>query len=352
MRRALAALVVLASLLTCASARAGDAAPTARLSVSPGRLSYLGGRVALSWSSTHAKSCVLSAKPRFWPKRKSARVRCTGRLNRALRPASRAGRWTFTLRATSAAGHVTVVRRTLVRRAPPFLVSANWAGYLVRSTSPVTAVSGDFTVPRLDCRGTNNSGESMWVGIGGAGGSTGDLLQTGVRSNCILGTQEVNPGWWAEFPAYRETDFDSTFVSAGDSIRATVSRNADGSWTTRLDDLTAGVSGVMSTGGSYGTVRDSSPTVWLEREGSASTVSYAGGYTAEWILEDFYEGLGRLAPLARFGRVSFTGLSTSLPSWALTPDEELGIGDFGGRLWAAPSGPDASGRGFSVTYTG
>jgi hypothetical protein len=239
-----------------------------------------------------------------------------------------------------------------VLRAPPFLVSANWSGYVVPSSDPVTEVSGEFTVPKLDCRRTSNSGESMWVGIGGAGGATGDLLQTGVRSNCILGSQDVNPGWWAEFPAYRETDFDSRFVSASDSIRATVSRNSDGSWTTRLDDLSTGVSGVMSTGGSYGTISDSSPTVWLDKEGSAAHVSYSGGYTAEWILEDFYQGNGELATLADFGSVAFTALTTSLPSWGLSGDEQVGIGDQDGRLWAAPSGPDSSGRGFSVSYTG
>jgi hypothetical protein len=352
--RALAALVVVAGLLTCAPARGATRSlpPVARLSVSPARVSYLGGRVSFAWSSARAMTCVLSARPRFWPRRKSARVPCHGRLSRTLRPASHARRWTFTFRARNARGQVAVVKRRFVLRAPPFLVSANWSGYVVPSSTLVTEVSGEFTVPKLDCRRTPESGVSMWVGIGGVGGSSGNLLQTGVRSNCILGSQDVNPGWWAEFPAFRETTFDSTVVSAGDSVRATVSRNSDGSWTTRLDDLSTGISGVMTTGGSYGTVRDSSPTVWLDREGSASRVSYASGYTAEWILEDFYQGNGRLATLADFGSTAFTGVSTSIPSWGLTTAEQVGIGDFGGRLWAAPSGPDSSGRGFSISYTG
>jgi hypothetical protein len=92
--------------------------------------------------------------------------------------------------------------------------------------------------------------------------------------------------------------------------------------------------------------------VWLDKEGGAAHVSYSGGYTAEWILEDFYQGNGELATLADFGSVAFTALTTSLPSWGLSGDEQVGIGDQDGRLWAAPSGPDSSGRGFSVSYTG
>ena len=354
MGRALA-LVVLAGLLTCAPASGSGAAtprPKAHLSISPARLSYLGGRVSLTWSSAHAKTCTLSAEPRLWLGRVRRRVRCNGRLSQAVHAGSFAAHWTLTLAARDASGRVAVARRKLVLRAPPFLVSANWSGYFVPSDNVVTEVSGQFTVPKLECDGVRTAGESTWVGIGGAGKAAGALLQTGVRSVCVSGTQFANPGWWAEFPKYPEVDFASRFVSAGDSMRATVSRNPDGSWTTRLDDLTTGISGVMTTGKSYGTVRDSNPSVWLDEEGSAAGVSYSGGYTAEWIVEAFEQADMPLVPLADFGSIAFSGLTASPPSWGLTANERVGLGDADGNLWAAPSKPDSSGRGFSVSYTG
>ena len=233
---------------------------------------------------------------------------------------------------------------------PPFTISSNWSGYVVPSTTPVTAVSGRFTVPTLDCNHTPDAGQSEWVGIGGARGSTGDLLQTGVRSDCVGGAQYDHVGWWEEYPESPEIDFKTMSVSPGDAMQASVAQSPNGSWTTRLDDLTKGVSGLMTTGTRYGTVLDSSPTVWLHDEGSAA-VSYSGGYTAEWIVEEFGLSNGSLVPLADFGTIAFTGLTTSLPSWGLTSDEQVGLGDEFGNLYAAPSGPDSSRYGFSVSYT-
>lgn len=325
--------------------------PQAHLSVSPAKLSYLGGRAALTWSTSHATRCTLASSPIFFAGGNPARVRCNGRFRTVLPAADFGGRWTFTFRARNAKGKVAVVRRTLAIRKPPFDVSPNWSGYIVPSTSLVTAVSGTFTIPKLNCRHTKNAGEATWVGIGGAGGSSGELLQTGVRSDCINGVQDNGAAWWEEYPQVPEIDFKTMSVSVGDSMAASVVQNPDGSWATRLDDLTTGVSGLMTTGQSYGTVLDSSPTVWLHEEGSAASVSYAGGYSAEWIVEAF-QSRGVLVPLADFGSVSFTGLTTSVPSWALTGDEQVGLGDNLGFLYAAPSGPDSSHAGFSITFTG
>ena len=326
--------------------------PRARLAVTPGALTYLGGRATIKWSAAHATRCTLSSSPRFWAGKNPARVKCNGRLTPNVAAADFPLKWTFTLRARNAKGQVAKVRRTLVVHKPPFQVSPNWSGYVVPSSTPVTAVSGQFTIPRLNCKHTTNGGVSIWVGIGGAGGSSGELLQTGIRSDCVGGAQYDHVGWWEEYPQLPEIDFHTMSVAPGDSIKASVSQNPDGSWTTRLDDLTTGISGVMTTGQAYGTVLDSSPTVWLHQEGSAAGVTYAGGYTAEWIVEAFALSSGFLIRLADFGSVAFTGLTTSIPSWALTGDEQVGIGDDGGFLYAAPSGPDASQYGFSVTYVG
>jgi len=327
------------------------ARPKARLSITHGSLSYRGGRVKFAISASNATRCALSSKPRFFAGPNPQRVKCRGKQTLTL-PAVAVGlHWSFTFTARNAAGQAAVAKRKLVLAKPPFAVSRNWSGYVVPSSSLVTTVSGRFTVPTLNCTHTTNAGESMWVGIGGGGDSAGDLLQTGVRSDCIGGVQDNNPGWWEEFPALPEKDFSSLSVAAGDSMQATVARNLDGSWTSRLDDLTKGISGVMTTGGDYGTMLDSNWGVWLTEEGVTPAFSYAGGYTAEWIVEDFAFSAGSFVPLADFGRAAFTGLTTSLPSWALTQAEQVGLGA-GPLLLAEPSGPDSSGRGFSVTYIG
>ena len=334
------------------TAAASLARPSAHLSITPGKLGYHGGKVKFVISASGATRCTLSSKPRFFAGPNPQRVKCHGKQTFTF-PAVAVGlHWRFTFAARNATGQVSVAKRTLVLQKPPFDVSRNWSGYIVPASSPVTSVSGTFTVPRLNCKHTKNAGESIWVGIGGAGGGSGDLLQTGVRSDCIKGVQDNNPGWWEKFPPLPETDFESFTIAVGDSMQATVSRNGDGSWTTRLDDLTKGISGVMTTGGDYGTMSDSNPGVWLNDQGPSAALSYGGGSTAEWIVEDFGFSDGSFAPFADFGKVAFSGLTTSLPSsWALTKSEQEGLGA-GALLLAEPSGPDSSGRGFSVTYTG
>src|SRR5205814_5010517 len=134
----------------------------------------------------------------------------------------------FTLRAVGARSRAAVARRSLIFEAPSFTTSTNWSGYAVDSTNMVTAVSGEFNVPILNCTDTPDASESMWVGIGGAGESTGDLLQTGVRSDCVGGVQVENPGWWEEYPEYPSVDFTGMVVSPGDHINASVYRTSVG----------------------------------------------------------------------------------------------------------------------------
>lgn len=326
--------------------------PKARLSITPGKLSYLGGRVKFVVSASHATRCTLSSRPRFFAGPNPHRVKC--RAGQMLKlPAVAAGlRWSFKFEARDARGHVAVATRKLVLRAPPFLTSTNWSGYVVPSSTPVTAVSGRFVVPTLNCSHTSNAPVATWVGIGGAGGGSGDLLQTGVLDFCQGGVQHTDAAWWELVPPLPAQAFNSMTVSPGDAIQATVSRNSDGSWTTRLDDLTTGISGVMTTGEGYGTVLDSNPTVWLDEESTSVPASYAGGDTAEWIVEaPTNAATGSIVPPADFGTLAFTNLTTSLPSWALTSGEQLGLRE-GPLLLAAPSAPDSSGRGFSVSYTG
>ncbi len=196
---------------------------------------------------------------------------------------------------------------------------------------------------------------STWVGIGGddsaVGGSSGALLQTGVTSNCASGAQN-NEAWWELVPTQPNHDFiyENFPVAAGDTITASVYRDASGAWWTRLDDTTTGVSGWMKIGGNWGVGTDVAGVYYTQ--GSAALLSYSGGYTAEWVIEDYTETDGQtLEPFADFGTVSFTNLQTSAPDWYLTPQDGIAIADSNGNVLATPSPPAGDGS-FTVSYQG
>ncbi len=233
--------------------------------------------------------------------------------------------------------------------AAPISRSANWSGYVVPSSaSLVTEVSGEWTVPTLDCAATPNGIAGIWVGIGGD--SSGVLLQTGVFPTCVDGEQQ-NVGWWEEYPSSRnhEANFADFPVSAGDVIEASVYETTTGAWQTRVNDLSTGLSGIMITGEGWGVYSDGSGSSFPE-QGSTAGLSYSGGYTAEWIVEDPGTGTTTTpAPFADYGTVTFSDLTTSLPSWSLTSDEAVEMVQRSTVL-STPSPPST--HGFSVNYTG
>jgi len=238
--------------------------------------------------------------------------------------------------------------------APPVSLSANWSGYVVPSSVLVTDVSGKWTVPTLNCGDTPNAGESTWVGIGGeswpTGGTSGALLQTGISDQCVNGSQQ-DSGWFEEYPSVpnEEKVFRSFPVSPGDAISAAVFQGSNGVWETKVDDLTTGLSGIMVTGEGWGVASDGSSTQTFPVQGSTSGLTYSGGFTAEWIVEDFSDSTGSTVPLANYGTVTFSNLQTSLPTWSLTTGEGWSIAQNGVTL-STPSAPSTAG--FSVSYTG
>ena len=230
--------------------------------------------------------------------------------------------------------------------------SANWSGYVASSGGPlVTETSGQWTVPQLDCTRTPNGGLATWVGIGGArtagGGTSGVLLQTGVSTDCVAGAQN-DLAWWEEYPSKpnSEVAFSGLTVSPGDVVRASVYEANGGAWVTRLDDLTAGESGVMVTGESWGVSLDGSGS--FSNQGSTATLTYAGGTTAEWVAED-YQRSGTLVPLAAYGTLTFSQLTTSLSPWSLTAVDAVEMVQ-NGSVISIPSPPGTDG--FAVRYTG
>jgi hypothetical protein len=238
---------------------------------------------------------------------------------------------------------------------PPWNQSPNWSGYVVPSSSLIEEVSGQWRMPVLDCAVTPNSGVGLWVGIGGVswptGGTSGALLQTGVSANCVNGIQE-DPAWWELYPSNpnQSFDFQGMDVSPGDLIEASVFEGENGEWVTRVDDLTTGISGIMVTGEGWGIYQDGSGGTFTD-QGSTVDIYYSGGYTAEWIAEDYRVGGagGSLVSLADYGTVSFTNLTTSISSWHLSEGDGWEIVQ-DGQVLSVPSVPSQDG--FSVSYEG
>lgn len=248
------------------------------------------------------------------------------------------------------AGSVTLYAQWAVASAPAVNKSSNWSGYVVPSSSAlITDAQGDWTVPTLNCVDTPSGQTAIWVGIGGVGGSSGSLLQTGINSSCVDGVQQ-DTGWWELYPStpnYAQ-NFMSFPVSPGDEIQASVYQTTSGVWATEVSDVNTGLSGYMVTGGSWGVGQTSSGT--FSTQGLAAGISYAGGYTAEWIVEDATNSSTQAYyPFANFGSVTFTNLKSSFTSWSLTPSETWAIVQSGVTL-ATPTATSTDG--FTVGYTG
>lgn len=330
--------------------------PTASLTISENSLSSAGGTLTFTYSSSGASSCSLSSSPPFWAGNNPTPVSCNGTYRPTVSASSVDQLWTFTFTAANASDQSATSTQTLEEAAadPSFAPSENWSGYVVPSGGPVlTYASGEWTVPNLNCTDTPNAGASFWVGIGGAEPGAGDLLQTGIRTDCVNGVQQ-NAGWWEEAPELPEIDFAGTYfpVSAGDSIQAEVFSLPNGctancEWETRIDDFTTGLSGTMITGEGWGVAPSRGGSyLYLDTTPSAT---YSGGTTAEWIVEDYKSG-NSFVPFANFGTVSFGDLMLGgVSPWQLDSSEGTEIVQNGVAL-STPTAPGSDG--FSVSYTG
>jgi|GEM_PF-1298775 len=229
--------------------------------------------------------------------------------------------------------------------------SSNWSGYVLPTSAPVTLVSGEWTVPTLNCANTPNGNTGTWVGTGGDGANSGALLQTGVNEECVNGAQE-NFGFWEIYPATpNHSESYSDFpVNAGDTMIATTGYVSN-QWVTLLEDVNTGLSGVFVAGGEWEVVTTSSGTVVGGVQGNASGYAYSGGYSAEWIQEDVTNATtGSLFPIPDYGSVTFTELKI-LPSGNSLPNSDAWeIQNSSGAVLSVP-GP-YSGSEFTITYTG
>lgn len=102
----------------------------------------------------------------------------------------------------------------------------NWSGFVqypATSTDNWQQVSGQFSIPTIDCSGeSNDAAIAIWVGVGGSDGVP-QLFQAGVNATCSNGVQ-LNGAWWTDDNhSYVSQYFTNTPLSSGDSIAVKLS---------------------------------------------------------------------------------------------------------------------------------
>ncbi|KAJ7184594.1 aspergillopepsin [Mycena filopes] len=171
--------------------------------------------------------------------------------------------------------------------------SSNWAGAAFESpANTYKSVTGTFVVPTPKVpSGSSTSGTyaaSAWVGIDGdTCGSA--ILQTGIDFT-ISGGRVSFDAWYEYFPDFAH-DFTGITISAGNTIKLTVTASSATAGTATIQNVSTGV------------------TVTKALTSTARLCFQ----NAEWIVEDFEEG-NSLVPFANFGTVTFTGASATLQS--------------------------------------
>jgi len=157
--------------------------------------------------------------------------------------------------------------------------SSNWAG-AVWDTYPsgtFKAVTGTFVVPTPSAP---DGSASAWVGIDGD--TCGNaILQTGIDFNYNGGSISFD-AWYEWYPDYAYT-FSGIPISAGDTIKLTVTASSTTSGTAVIQNVSTGKTVSKSLSSSYALCEQN----------------------AEWIVEDYSEG-GGLVPFCDFGTVAFT----------------------------------------------
>jgi hypothetical protein len=159
--------------------------------------------------------------------------------------------------------------------------SSNWAGAVVTSTD-VTEVTAEFTVPTPSSDGSG----AAWVGIDGDSCETA-ILQTGIDWTKD-GSSITYDAWYEWYPDY-SYDFSGISLSAGDTIKTTVTATSKSGGKAVVENVSTGT------------------TVTHTFSGESSEGDLCE-YDAEWIVEDYEEG-SSLVSFADFGTVTFTSAS-------------------------------------------
>jgi len=158
--------------------------------------------------------------------------------------------------------------------------SSNWAGAVLVGTG-YTSVTAEFKAPSPTTAGSG----SAWVGIDGDTCSTA-ILQTGIDWTYSGGSVTYD-AWYEWYPDYAY-DFSGISISAGNTIKTTVTASSLTGGTAVIENVSTGKSVTHTFSG--------------QSQGSLCETN------AEWIVEDFESG-GSQVSFANFGSVTFTGAS-------------------------------------------
>ncbi|MDQ4500856.1 G1 family glutamic endopeptidase [Sinomonas sp. ASV322] len=159
--------------------------------------------------------------------------------------------------------------------------SLNWSGYIAAATAP-TYAQAEWGVPAVTSTGSGPAYSSIWPGIGGAGGTSGTLIQAGTEQDVTGGSQSTF--FWIEVVPNDpyELRISNLVPAVGDDVAAAVSWNNGTAYFT-LCDYTQ------------------QSCVTAQQTGVA-----APGNSAEWVVERPTLGSGAVADLAGFGTVSLS----------------------------------------------
>ncbi|KAK3292438.1 peptidase A4 family-domain-containing protein [Chaetomium fimeti] len=166
---------------------------------------------------------------------------------------------------------------------PGVSYTQNWAGAVVTAVGYRT-VAATIRVPALrlppGAKADTPHAVSAWVGIDGEHACPNAMLQVGVD----MYMNHSEPAYWAWFQWYPNlstylTDF---AISAGDSVTMNVSASSLSAATFSITNHNTGKTGIS-------TLADQAPLIC--------------GFSAEWIVEDFWDSDG--VPLVDFGSIEF-----------------------------------------------
>lgn len=247
------------------------------------------------------------------------------------------GRRAASRRAASGRAHA-ASRRMRSERVP----SSNWAGYAIhRSGVSFRSAAASWQISSATCVAGQPSYSATWVGIGGYSLRSRALEQIGTETDCGARGRIRTYAWYELVPA--ASRHIRLRVRSGDQVRASVTVVGH-KVTLSLRDLTTRRAFERTL---RDAAVDSSSAEWIEEAPSACTPS----------------GNCRILPLADFGQVRFRQASASVggrrggiasPNWShtaiyLTAGGSPFVSQSVAPL-AVPSGLDAAGRGFAISY--
>jgi hypothetical protein len=223
-----------------------------------------------------------------------------------------------------------------VVKAASLQTTPNWSGYVLPVLSPVTAVSGTWIVPKVDCGvSPNQSYVDTWVGVDGDNPGQFHLFQVGSDVLCQDG-QQVNSLWWESIsssnlndPNNRPHTLPGTVVRFGDTIVASVWEASPGQWAWTIYDKTTGSGSAVA----------------------IATVFYLGpATTAEWIVED--PGSPQVPFPRGFTPITFSNIGVQSASVLSNKAVEQPMLSGSGTLLATPSiQMDSAGNITAITVT-